>query len=1198
MELKGYYITDNTRYDVVMTTGMTREDGKREEILLGQNGIAVSAYLNSANAGEFCYSSKLAKKVATEIKQNMSKCTSKNATPTICKLGTASQHVFKRGAKNCNILMFDKSLCGLEITTDTETLYLEYAGNDICLNAQIPYVKISTPKPRLDDMLGASNDDAMDIPVRTLEEIALEKDVSWLQNKKYYVVNNEAAAEKIFSVIENWNGPVSYDTETSGLKINMFCKIGSQEKRDIEKYNQEHPGKEVRTDYLVGIIFCVEPNISYYFPCANRKFKNLYSDLTEETTAQTVDNILAKYTVGEYRDRQDDMAVYIRNTPKEQWGCDVILMERVRKILETRALTAHNGVFEWKVSWCYNIDINLKDDTMVLHKLMYKFRSTTSNKGEPSDLKYLSKVELGVDQLELTDFFVGYSEDDSGKVRDRSKKKSKKKKVKIDFSYMDYAGTKAYAPADGDLALQILFKYKSDLKKNFSDLEYLYNVEILVSCAIAYMEFYGHRIREDKIKRTKEQTDIDMVRTEHKFRALNGMCSEKENALYEQMEQVLAGQGEYSTMNEDDRHELALKITEDMKADMKEYRDFNIGAPGQVAALLYGKYDFKPDDNGKMTVNKKYLKQYVKMKNEDGSLKYPEVSLYLAWKDLSTLQTKFFDNLPDFMYPGGFLFSSYGQISTATGRMSCSKPNAQQYPKAITAIVIPRDGFVHIDADFSQIEYRTLVGMAQETELIKSFEDPDSDYHTTMASRMYGVPYALVTPKMRSDAKSFNFGIPYGMGFKSLAILLTGRSGAVEVEEAKEKYEMYFKDQPKVRKFFDNVKEEALVNKYTSTYFARKRYYSFTDKDGKFSNKKRGAALRQAGNAVIQGSSADIFKIAVARNFSYIRKHGLLGTMIIINMVHDEILFEINSHKMDVRRAVVDIIDNMQMEIAGFPPLFVGAGVGADWKDAKGKFAEIHPLLGKEYAAEFVRGDAPIMGEPADVIKYFDDRAEDFAKRKINAYITDVASRGQTLNPVIGNILGLRFDYGAEKDFLRIAEEKGMSKEEQEEWMKGLPLERLKRYIEKNGFLGVVDPTWFGVPVENTAEEEEEEGYDDEDEDELEEPEEIMGGDFALIDEDDKFYGVDINTIIRQFGLIVSHARRVCGIDVTVLPYRVKEDMVNYIEAHSCDQTDPEGMEVVFLRENNLLFNTGVFVKGINASEMNVKLGINSVAYR
>ena len=127
------------------------------------------------------------------------------------------------------------------------------------------------------------------------------------------------------------------------------------------------------------------------------------------------------------------------------------------------------------------------------------------------------------------------------------------------------------------------------------------------------------------------------------------------------------------------------------------------------------------------------------------------------------------------------------------------------------------------------------------------------DYHTTMASLMYSVPYAAVTPKMRGDAKSVNYGIPYGMGFGSLAILLTGLNNESTRREAMEKYELYFKDQPNVRMFFNDVKEFALVNRYTETKWHRRRFYSFEDKDGKFSQSKKAMALRQAGNAIIQG---------------------------------------------------------------------------------------------------------------------------------------------------------------------------------------------------------------------------------------------------------------------------------------------------------------------------------------------------------
>ena len=179
--------------------------------------------------------------------------------------------------------------------------------------------------------------------------------------------------------------------------------------------------------------------------------------------------------------------------------------------------------------------------------------------------------------------------------------------------------------------------------------------------------------------------------------------------------------------------------------------------------------------------------------------------------------------------------------------------NAQQYPKDITKIVSPRPGYVMIDADYSQIEYRVLTALANNQGLAELFKNPDSDYHTLMASLMFEVPYAQVTKQMRSQAKSFNFGIPYGMGPGSLAILLTGRNTKQTRDEAIEKTEQYFKNQPNTRKFFDNVKEMAQVNRYTKTQFNRYRYYSFTDKDGNVNNAKKAAALRQAGNAVIQG---------------------------------------------------------------------------------------------------------------------------------------------------------------------------------------------------------------------------------------------------------------------------------------------------------------------------------------------------------
>lgn len=523
--------------------------------------------------------------------------------------------------------------------------------------------------------------------------------------------------------------------------------------------------------------------------------------------------------------------------------------------------------------------------------------------------------------------------------------------------------------------------------------------------------------------------------------------------------------------------------------------------------------------------------------------------------------------------------------------------NAQQYPKAVTGIVVPRPGYIFIDADFSQIEYRTLVAMADEPALKEQFYDPDIDYHTMMAALMYGVPYASVTPKMRGDAKSFNFGIPYGMGFGSLAILLTGKNTEETREEAKEKYELYFKDQPKVKQFFIDIKEAAQVYKYTETKWGRRRYYSFVDADGKVNNARRAAALRQAGNAVIQGTAADIFKMAVARNFSYIRKEGLLGDILITNMVHDELLFEINCEKLNVQRALRDIVINMQMEIEGFPPLFVGAGVGLSWSNAKGKMAEIHPHLASELSTEVDNTDIRTgIKTVKDNLKYFDSRVLDFRTRKILDYIQNEENHNKVIHPVIGNLLGLQFDYGVEKEYQEIKE--SLSKIEQEEMLANIPKKQLEKFMSAHGVTLSISLFDTG---HKASEEEIEDDYDeieDGDEDAVFTEEEIYYGDFALIDEDPTILGVSMQEMIKQFGLMVSSLHKICGIDITQVPLSKKEELFEYLADHVCEYEEEGSMEIVFLMENNILKHTYKYVKGISGSELNTRLKLNSLLHR
>lgn len=1190
MYSRGEYRDKDGTYGVIMS-----HTKQSTEIILVTSGQVSSAF-KTENNEDYSFINTKAKEMYIVIKQGLSGCKAKNGQPVPSELGACILHQFQKAKVDYAVALYNNEIVGVDISGDNLKIITNYcADGQKLIPPNIPYTKLTkrVQKAATEDEAEENEEDLLNsVQVRTVQEIALEKeDISWLKKKNYYIVNDDEQAEKLFTFFDNYNGVIAYDTETTGLRINCFGKINSEYKKTLEKYNAEHPKDQIRADRLVGIIFCVEENTSYYFPCFNRKFKNLY-DTDTPVRRKVIEDIKARYTVGEFGNRQSDMADYIRNTPSEQWGSDVILMERVRNILSTKHIVAHNGAFEWKVGWQYEIDTNLKDDTMILHQIMYKFRSTTSNRGEPSNLKYLAKRELGIDQWELDDFFPEFKEQ-VGEVRSRAGAKKKKSAMsRIDFSYMDYDGTRVYAPTDGDVTLGLFLMYKRDMMQNHKNQEYIYNVEVIVACAIAYMEFYGHRIDEEKIAAVRDQTKAKIACIESEIRQLVNYASESELTAYNNLKAAMKSFEEadkHRTLEEREKtNALTLEAVEALRNAIaaNTEHELNLASPSQVAELFYDVLEI-PFSGEKKSVAKKEIKGLMKMKDEEGNPKYPVVHMYSEYKKLDTLMTKFFDCLWTYQYPGGLIFSSFGQISTATGRMSCSKPNAQQYPKAVTGIVVPRPGYVMMDADYSQIEYRVLTALAGNDGLAKLFSDPDSDYHTLMASMMYGVDYASVTPKMRGDAKSFNFGIPYGMGLGSLAILLTGINNATTRSEAAEKYEKYFENQPKTRKFFDQVKEMAQVNKYTKTFWSRYRYYSFTDADGNENSAKKAAALRQAGNAVIQGTAADIFKISVARNFMYIRENNLFGDLLIVNMIHDEQLFEVNASKLNMQRVLRDVGINMQFKVEGFPPLYIGAGIGPAWAKAKGKMAEIHPMLLEQLSRE--ADTIPLKhpdGEgqtPKEILDYFANRVLEFRKQKIRSYVTDPENFGKDLHPAIGNLLNLQFTYGHDKD------KEGYSDTEFTQLC-------LEEFIKNEG-LTDIDPNSFKTNIEQVEDVEEDKEYSDGDEDD---PNDLDDGSvttsFALIDEKDVVYGATIHEIIKQFNLFVSVRQRVCGVNLNAFNYKQKEEIVEFLSEHTCTEDAPGAMEVVFLQEANILNRTGIYVNNIDGSALEARMRAMGVA--
>lgn len=496
-----------------------------------------------------------------------------------------------------------------------------------------------------------------------------------------------------------------------------------------------------------------------------------------------------------------------------------------------------------------------------------------------------------------------------------------------------------------------------------------------------------------------------------------------------------------------------------------------------------------------------------------------------------------------------------------------------------------------------------------------------------------GTPYSMkVVRTVWSGGKAGDSikGLPITiMGFASLAILLTGNSLPASIEEAKEKYELYFKNQPKTRKFFDTVKEQAQVNKYTQTFWHRRRYYSFEDKDGKTNHVRKAAALRQAGNAVIQGTAADVFKISVARNFKFIRDNRLLGKMIIINMIHDEQLFEIDTRYLNIKKIITCIGKNMQFKVDGFPPLYIGAGVGDSWDAAKGKDAEIHPTLLENWTKEmdaygiWVKDPMPLSDDnmhfsydfstgndavdmrksPDEWLKMLNDGNMQFRIDKVKNYLLDDKNKGQIIAPAIGSLLNLKFKYGHSKS-------EGLTDDE-------LTKTCLKEFIVHNGLEGICNPDDYLTQTEanelkgitdsssnsnvRDIEEDMDNGYEDDADEEgfvdIDEDSIFTNSEFVPVDESDKMYGCSVQDLILTFGNFVSKTRKVCGIDMRNISETKTDAIIDYLYEHVCDENDDGAMEIMFLQNCNILSRTGVFVKGIDGSEVEKRIRLASAKY-
>ena len=351
---------------------------------------------------------------------------------------------------------------------------------------------------------------------------------------------------------------------------------------------------------------------------------------------------------------------------------------------------------------------------------------------------------------------------------------------------------------------------------------------------------------------------------------------------------------------------------------------FNIGSPAQVGMVLFERLQIDPKAKktarGSYSTTEQILEKYAH--------KVPLVSLILKIRRLKKLITTYLDALPGLINRRtGKIHTSYNQTVTATGRISSTNPNLQNIPirtdegREIRRAFIADPGDLIMSADYSQIELRLIADLSADKDMIDGFLSGD-DIHRITASKIYGVPLAEVTDDQRRHAKTANFGIIYGISAFGLAERL-----GIARAEARKLIDGYFATYPHIRDYLEKAVATAREQGYVTTKMGRRRYLPDISSRNAV---VRGYAERNAVNAPIQGSAADIIKVAMVRIYNEMERRGLRSRMIM--QVHDELIFNVLPDELDEMRDLV--IRQMEDAFHGAVPLTVSAGVAGNWLEA------------------------------------------------------------------------------------------------------------------------------------------------------------------------------------------------------------------------------------------------------------------------
>lgn len=355
--------------------------------------------------------------------------------------------------------------------------------------------------------------------------------------------------------------------------------------------------------------------------------------------------------------------------------------------------------------------------------------------------------------------------------------------------------------------------------------------------------------------------------------------------------------------------------------------EFNVSSPKQLGEILFTKLSLGGKNIKKTSTGAKSTKE-SELEKLKGT--HPIIDYVMEYRELTKLVSTYIDVLPTLVDAHNRIHATFIQIGAATGRMSSQDPNMQNIPiksdlgKAIREAFIAEKGFKLVSLDYSQIELRIAAILSEDEQLMSIFKE-GTDIHSGVAARVFKVPESEVTKNMRRQAKVINFGILYGMGVTALKTNLESTR-----EEAQQFYNEYFKTFTGLAEYLEETKRQAARNGYTTTLFGRKRYFEGIRSKLPFI---RAAAERMAINAPIQGTNADMVKLAMRKAFTYIEEHKLEDKVRLLLQVHDELVFEIHESVLDT---VIPKIQEMMQSILTLDqtkgiPILTSANVGDTW---------------------------------------------------------------------------------------------------------------------------------------------------------------------------------------------------------------------------------------------------------------------------